>query len=141
MRDTLDYVPRAEAIEDETIQAEALDEVTGQRRRGGGLGTVAVGLGVGCLLVVLVCGGVIAFGLYKFQQLATQTFVTDPEQVRQRTTELADIEIPETFKPALATQLPDFVTEQTDIDEPFRWVVYTREEGRGARPGILCRRR
>lgn len=133
IKDTLDYVPRAEVVAEETIYGQAVDEVVSGGRRSGGssMGPWLIGGGIGCLLVVLMCAGVIGFIGYKGQQMAGQMFITDAEQVRERTTDLAEIDIPDTFEPQLAVQLPDMLVEATDGEEPFRWVIYTRSDGRG----------
>jgi hypothetical protein len=132
LKNTLDYVPRAEIVDEGPAYGEAVDEVVGGgRKSGGGLGVwLAVG-GVGCLLVVVMCAGVIGFGVYKAQEIAGQMFTNDPDTVRERTVELAEIDIPDTFVPGAAFQLPDFISDLTEEELPFRWTVYTRNDARG----------
>jgi RNase P/RNase MRP subunit p29 len=132
-KNTLDYVPRAEVVEEEAVYGQAVDEVVsgGRRSSGSSMAPWLIGGGIGCLLIVVMCAGVIGFGVYTAQQFAGQMFVTDANQVRERTAELAEMAIPDTFQPALGVQLPEVITDAAEGEEPFRWVIYTRNDGRG----------
>ena len=103
---------------------------------------VAIGLGVGCLVLFLLCGGVIAAFVFvgarvaeEFGDAIENASSEDPDVVREVTAEITEITIPEEFEPEysfkmeLPTSLP---LPNTDVDTITpRFVVYTLDDEDG----------
>ena len=102
----------------------------------GGMSTgmkVVLGLGGGCLvLVLLCCGGFVIFGLTvapdlkeaweefteELEQAIAEGWTEDPREVELATEELANIQVPDALEPTGAFQFGDRT----------RWVVYEGEK-------------
>lgn len=111
-------------------------------RRGESGKGVLLGLGIGCVVVILLCGGVLAVGgffLYRtaeeFAEMAMAASSDDPAEIRSRTAEITEITIPDKFEPEYSFKM-DFQTALpiADADGAVvtpRFVVYSLDEDDG----------
>lgn len=88
---------------------------------GTGAKVVLAVLGVGCVLVLLCCGGAYWWGNRMWGSL-TESFTDDPNRIRAISREIADIDVPDGFEPVSGMDSDAFGT-------PMKMVTYTAADG------------
>jgi len=93
-----------------------------------GTAKVLLGVGIGCVVFLILCCGFFGFSGYWMVQMAKNSMTQDPESVRRLTSDIVNIEIPASLPPKMGM----------DMKIPFvgsnfmQWVAYgDAEHGNG----------
>ena len=95
------------------------------KKRGGGGNKLLMGLGIGCGVVLLICGGVLVAAYFYVQQWAENMASEDPVVIAQTTEAITEIDIPAQLAPRISMDMKIPFTNQRFMT----MVAYGDEEG------------
>jgi hypothetical protein len=91
-------------------------------RQSSGSSRLLLGIGIGCLVMALICGGVVAGAVWWATDFFRNAFSVDPATIRAETARIATLDVPERLQPQILMRIdPPFV------DELGRIAIYANE--------------